>query len=107
MYRPTGLRSNAVRRITSYNVCYTKLLRLRLLVALVPRLIVDVDQGDEVSGHCVLLCKWGSEIQAIHIEELMADADKNGFTVALVDHDGKVVTDADALAAGQGGGRSA
>jgi len=47
------------------------------------------------------------EIQAIHIEELMADADKNGFTVALVDHDGKVVTDADALAAGQGGGRSA
>ncbi len=32
------------------------------------------------------------EVQAIHIEELYADAEKNNFEVALVDRDGKVIT---------------
>lgn len=31
------------------------------------------------------------EIQAIHIEELHEDASKNGFVVALVDNEGKVI----------------
>ncbi len=31
------------------------------------------------------------EIQAVHIDELAADAKKNGFTVAFVDKDGKIV----------------
>lgn len=31
------------------------------------------------------------ELQAIHIEELQEDATKNGFTVALVDSDGKLI----------------
>ncbi len=31
------------------------------------------------------------ELQAIHIEELQEDAEKNGFTVALVNADGKSV----------------
>jgi len=31
------------------------------------------------------------ELQAVHIEELQEDADKNGFTVALVNADGKVI----------------
>ena len=33
------------------------------------------------------------ELQAIHIEELHEDAEKNGFTVALVDSDGQVLKD--------------
>ncbi len=32
------------------------------------------------------------EIQAVHIEELSEDASKNGFAVAMVDGDGKIVT---------------
>lgn len=31
------------------------------------------------------------ELQAIHIEELTEDAEKNGFSVALVDSDGNIV----------------
>ena len=31
------------------------------------------------------------ELQAVHIEELQEMATKNGFTVALVDSDGKVI----------------
>jgi hypothetical protein len=31
------------------------------------------------------------EIQAVHIEELTRDAEKAGFTVALVNQDGKIV----------------
>ncbi len=31
------------------------------------------------------------EIQAIHIEELSEDAEKNGFVVAMVDGDGKIM----------------
>jgi len=31
------------------------------------------------------------EIQAVHISELYEDADKNGFTVAMIDGDGKPV----------------
>ncbi|MGB3210959.1 MAG: hypothetical protein WBB19_09675 [Desulforhopalus sp.] len=31
------------------------------------------------------------ELHAIHIEELDEDATRNGFTVALVDSDGKIV----------------
>lgn len=31
------------------------------------------------------------EVQAIHIEELYADAEKNNFEVALVDQDGKLI----------------
>ncbi len=33
------------------------------------------------------------ELQAIHIEELHAEAEKNNFVVAMVDHDGKVITE--------------
>lgn len=33
------------------------------------------------------------EVQAVLLEELYADAAKNGFIVAIVDHDGKVVGD--------------
>ena len=33
------------------------------------------------------------EIQAVHITELNEDAAKNGFTVVLVDGDGRVVSD--------------
>lgn len=33
------------------------------------------------------------EIQAVHIEELYEDAEKNGFVVAMVDNDGKVIGD--------------
>lgn len=33
------------------------------------------------------------ELQAIHIEELYADASKNNFTVAMVDHEGKVINE--------------
>jgi hypothetical protein len=31
------------------------------------------------------------ELQAIHIEELIEDAVKNGFTVALVDDEGNII----------------
>ena len=31
------------------------------------------------------------ELQAVHLEELYQDADKNGFAVALLDGDGKAV----------------
>lgn len=31
------------------------------------------------------------EIQAVHIEELYQDAEKNGFAVAMVDSDGNVI----------------
>lgn len=31
------------------------------------------------------------EIQAVHIEELNKDATENGFIVAIVDNDGKVI----------------
>ena len=31
------------------------------------------------------------EVQAVHIEELYEDAEKNGFSVALFDEDGAVV----------------
>ncbi len=31
------------------------------------------------------------EIQAVHIEELSEDASKNGFVVAMVDGDGKII----------------
>lgn len=31
------------------------------------------------------------EVQAVHIEELSRDAEKGGFTVALVDSDGKII----------------
>jgi Protein of unknown function (DUF3110) len=31
------------------------------------------------------------EIQAIHIEELHRDAEKNGFVVAMVDNDGNII----------------
>ena len=31
------------------------------------------------------------EVQAVHIEELTRDAEKAGFTVALVNQDGKIV----------------
>jgi hypothetical protein len=31
------------------------------------------------------------EVQAIHIDELTEDATKNGFIVAMVDHDGHIV----------------
>ncbi len=31
------------------------------------------------------------EIQAVHIDELTADAKKNGFTIAFVDNNGKIV----------------
>jgi hypothetical protein len=33
------------------------------------------------------------ELQAIHIEELHADAEKNGFVVTMVDSDGKIIKD--------------
>jgi hypothetical protein len=33
------------------------------------------------------------ELQAIHIEELYADATQNNFVVAIVDHEGKVVSE--------------
>ncbi len=33
------------------------------------------------------------ELQAIHIEELSAEASKNNFVVAMVDHDGKVINE--------------
>lgn len=31
------------------------------------------------------------EVQAIHIEELNEEAEKNGFSVAMVDQDGQVI----------------
>ncbi len=31
------------------------------------------------------------EIQAVHIEELFIDAEENGFVVAMLDSDGKVI----------------
>ncbi len=31
------------------------------------------------------------EIQAVHIEELFKDAEENGFVVAMLDSDGKVI----------------
>ena len=31
------------------------------------------------------------EVQAVHIEELSRDAEEGGFTVALVDSDGKII----------------
>jgi hypothetical protein len=33
------------------------------------------------------------ELQAIHIEELHAEAIKNNFVVAMVDHEGKVIAE--------------
>lgn len=33
------------------------------------------------------------EIQAVHIEELHEDAEKNGFIVALVDNKGNIIND--------------
>ncbi len=36
------------------------------------------------------------EIQAVHIEELWEDAEKNGFVVAIVDSSGNVINKGDA-----------
>ena len=33
------------------------------------------------------------EIQAVHIEELFEDAEKNGFVVAMLDSDGNVINE--------------
>ena len=33
------------------------------------------------------------EIQAVHIEELFIDAEENGFVVAMLDSDGKVINE--------------
>lgn len=33
------------------------------------------------------------ELQAVHVEELHEDASKNGFAVALVDSEGKVISE--------------
>jgi hypothetical protein len=56
---------------------------------------IPVFENKEAANDCFLQLPREKgkkyEVQAVHIEELYEDAEKNGFSVALFDGDGSVV----------------
>ena len=56
---------------------------------------IPVFESKEAANDCFLQLPREKgktyEVQAVHIEELYEDAEKNGFSVALFDEDGAVV----------------
>lgn len=56
---------------------------------------IPVFENREAAGDCFLSMPREKgkkyEIQAVHIEEITEDAEKNGFVVALFDGDGSII----------------
>jgi hypothetical protein len=56
---------------------------------------IPVFESKEAANDCFLQLPREKgkkyEIQAVHIEELTKDAEKGGFTIAIVDADGKII----------------